>query len=202
MASTTRQDIVDAATILFAQRGLHGTTVRDLTRAAGVNLAAINYHFGDKASLYAEVLAHAYATLSPRPMPRLQDSTDAATALRAWTWWYLDRLVCSDAQIVERLMMHERSNPTGALETLAQQGMQPVFDALCSIVRGCAPTGCAEAAIARHALSEIGQCLLYRGSTGLLDQIEGVPEMDVEAVVDHIAAASLAAIEHAMDVVP
>ena len=45
-----------AAGPLFAKHGYHGTSLRQITREAKVNLAAVHYHHGDKESLYLEVL--------------------------------------------------------------------------------------------------------------------------------------------------
>ena len=55
-ADETRQRLLDAAGPLFAEQGLKATTVRVICDRAGVNLAAINYHFRDKMGLYREVL--------------------------------------------------------------------------------------------------------------------------------------------------
>ncbi|MGD9109556.1 MAG: TetR/AcrR family transcriptional regulator [Phycisphaerales bacterium] len=44
--------LLDAAEKLFSERGFGNTSVRDLTRAAGCNIAAVNYHFGGKDQLY------------------------------------------------------------------------------------------------------------------------------------------------------
>lgn len=51
----TRTQILDAAEHLFAERGFRGTSVRAITELAGVNLAAVGYHFGSKAKLLAAV---------------------------------------------------------------------------------------------------------------------------------------------------
>lgn len=51
----TRSRILDAAEALFVEHGLDGTSMRMITAAAGVNLAAVNYHFGTKDSLIHEV---------------------------------------------------------------------------------------------------------------------------------------------------
>jgi AcrR family transcriptional regulator len=53
-SSLTRESILNAAERLFAQQGHDGTSLREITRAADVNLAAVNYHFGSK-----ELLMHA-----------------------------------------------------------------------------------------------------------------------------------------------
>lgn len=55
----TRTLLLAAARPLFARQGFAGTSVREITRAAGVNLGAVTYHFGSKQALYEEVLARA-----------------------------------------------------------------------------------------------------------------------------------------------
>ena len=52
---STREKLMDAAEVLFAERGFQATSVRAITQEAGVNLAALNYHFGSKAGLITEV---------------------------------------------------------------------------------------------------------------------------------------------------
>src|SRR6266404_2237331 len=52
----TRAKLVNFAGRVFAARGYQATTVREICAAAGANVAAVNYHFGDKFGLYTEVL--------------------------------------------------------------------------------------------------------------------------------------------------
>jgi AcrR family transcriptional regulator len=47
--------LLDAAEKLFCERGFDGTSVRDLTNEAGCNVAAVNYHFGNKENLYKQM---------------------------------------------------------------------------------------------------------------------------------------------------
>lgn len=54
-AKDARDRLLDAAEKLFSERGFAGTSVRDLTTAAGCNIAAVNYHFGGKDKLYIEM---------------------------------------------------------------------------------------------------------------------------------------------------
>ena len=54
-SASTKDRILAAAETLFAQRGFDGASLRQLTAAAGVNLAAVNYHFGSKERLVEEV---------------------------------------------------------------------------------------------------------------------------------------------------
>src|SRR6267154_1886804 len=52
----TREKLLTVAGRVFAARGYQATTVREICSAAGANVAAVNYHFGDKFGLYTEVL--------------------------------------------------------------------------------------------------------------------------------------------------
>lgn len=52
---STKERILEAAETLFAQHGFAGTSLRQVTRHAAVNLAAVNYHFGSKENLINEV---------------------------------------------------------------------------------------------------------------------------------------------------
>lgn len=54
-STLTKERILAAAEVLFARRGFDGASLRQLTAAAGVNLAAVNYHFGSKEKLVEQV---------------------------------------------------------------------------------------------------------------------------------------------------
>lgn len=86
----TRARILDVAEDLFAEQGFDRVSVRDITRRARVNLAAINYHFGGKEDLIAAVFerrvvpmnkarlaALAQAEQSANKSPRLEDILEA-----------------------------------------------------------------------------------------------------------------------------
>ncbi len=56
-AKPVRQRLIDAAERLFAERGWNGVSIRTIAAAADVSLAALNYHFGLKENLLAEIFA-------------------------------------------------------------------------------------------------------------------------------------------------
>src|SRR5438445_3526019 len=77
-----RTKLLRAAVHVFAERGYEGATVREICREAGVNVALVNYHFGDKLELYVEVIrfaidAEAKMDLVNRALDRNADPCDA-----------------------------------------------------------------------------------------------------------------------------
>ncbi len=67
----TKQRILDAAERLFAEQGFDGASLRSITAAAGVNLAAVNYHFRSKDALVQAVLARKLGPINRRRMELL-----------------------------------------------------------------------------------------------------------------------------------
>ncbi len=65
MSSSTKQDILDAAEVLFAEHGFGDTSLRAITTKANVNLAAVNYHFGSKKQLIQDVLKRYLDVMMP-----------------------------------------------------------------------------------------------------------------------------------------
>jgi AcrR family transcriptional regulator len=70
----TKDRILDAAESLFMEHGFEATSLRSITAAAGVNLAAVNYHFGSKEELFQAVLTR-------RLDPMNQERLDLLSAL-------------------------------------------------------------------------------------------------------------------------
>ncbi|WP_313622665.1 TetR/AcrR family transcriptional regulator [Achromobacter sp.] len=78
-STSTRETILDTAEALFAQQGHEATSMRQITGAAGVNLASVNYHFGSKESLVHAVLKRRLEVLNRERM-RLLDELEAQSA--------------------------------------------------------------------------------------------------------------------------
>ncbi len=91
MTTETRDRILDAGIACFAARGFKGATTRTLAAAAGVNIATLAYHFGDKQGLYRAAIDRLYERLldlQPEPgllsggTPRERVAKVASFALR------------------------------------------------------------------------------------------------------------------------
>ncbi len=81
--SDTKTRILDCAEHLFAREGFHNTSLRTLTAQADVNLASVNYHFGNKETLLQAVLERRLVPLNRQRTEKIQEVLDAAKRRRA-----------------------------------------------------------------------------------------------------------------------
>jgi AcrR family transcriptional regulator len=77
-ASDTKSRLLRMAEGLFAEHGFDGVSVRQLTAAAGVNLAAVNYHFGSKEGLLAAIFEERCRPMNEERLRRLSDCAEHA----------------------------------------------------------------------------------------------------------------------------
>ena len=126
----SRERLLLAALNLFAEKGYAPTSTRDIAEAAGTNVAAIAYYFGDKAGLYravAEGPMQPICRLLPEEAaePRLDDM------LRHLYSGYVEPL--KQGQPVRqclKLHMREMLEPTGLWSSSLIESVKPVHEAL------------------------------------------------------------------------
>lgn len=73
MAVDTKERILDASERMFADAGFADTSMRDITGEAGVNLAAVNYHFGSKEALLDAILERRFRPINKKRIALLDD---------------------------------------------------------------------------------------------------------------------------------
>jgi len=74
----TKERILETALEVFAERGFEGASLRAITAEAGVNLAAVNYHFGSKEGLFGEVFGRLLGPVNEERLARLDRIEEAA----------------------------------------------------------------------------------------------------------------------------
>lgn len=157
----THDRLLDAAARLFAARGFNEVTVREICRSARANVAAVNYHYGDKQGLYHEVLAKAVETMQATTEAARQAGQGAAAdqKLRAYIRVFLQR-VAGDGRDswIHQLMLREMADPTPALDMVFEQVMRPRLGYVAEIVAEILGRPADDAAVQRAVLSIQSQC--------------------------------------------
>jgi TetR/AcrR family transcriptional regulator, regulator of cefoperazone and chloramphenicol sensitivity len=130
-AEETRHRLLQAALRLFAHQGFSKTSTRELAEAAQANIAAISYHFGDKAGLYRA------AFFSPNGQPEVVDLAFADAALpleeslhRLYTGFLAPMAQGEEMQLCMRLHFREMVEPTGLWQEEITHGIAPMHAAL------------------------------------------------------------------------
>ena len=201
-SDTTRDRIVLQAGPIFASKGFRAATVREICDKADVNLASINYYFGDKQKLYFETVVRAREMrVEQVPPPQWDPSTPPRDKLQGFVGVILDRLVAMQTEPWQvRLLMREILEPTEACSHLVKEYFRPFFDSLLEIVDDIVEEPLPEHIRTKIGLSIVGQCLYYRFAAGVTSLIIGDKEygenFDRDSLAEHITRFSLAAIEN------
>jgi len=170
-APGTRERLLAAASALFAERGFHGTKIREIAGRGGVNVAAGNYHYGSKKALYLAVLRTQFADIrarlarrgasrSPGELARL-GRAELEALLRTRVQTMLDRLVGPPPGPHGTLMQREMCDPSEALPVIVEEFVRPMMHDMAAIVSHLAP-GLGGPAVEQCVHSIIGQVLFYR----------------------------------------
>jgi AcrR family transcriptional regulator len=196
----TRERVLRSAAQLFADRGFKKVTVRDICRAARANVAAVNYHFGDKSGLYREVLQRAIDVVrSTNDAARVAgEGRDAAERLRRYIHVSLCRAV-ADSQVswISRLIQREIADPTPAFDTLIDQGIRPRIEDLSAMVAELLDCPAADDRVARCVVSIHSQWLLF-ATHPMASRLRSKFHLRSESpdrIADHIATFSVAGIQ-------
>ena len=196
MAKDTREKLLNAALDVFAEQGYRAATIQEIVDRAGTNIAAINYHFRDKANFYAEVVVYGLEQTRDQQPDFSTVSNDPREQLRAFVYWFLHLSLGFDREsLMDQIHMQEMLQPSPVLDKVVEKLIRPTHMKLRSIVTALLPANATEDMIRRHCFSIIGQCNLYRLGkpiiTRLYPDIE-LNEQKVETLAQHIARVSLA----------
>jgi AcrR family transcriptional regulator len=194
----TRERLIEAAERLFAQQGFKRVTVREICRAARANVAAVNYHFGDKLGLYRTVLQ--------RAITAMRETNEAARAagqgqppeeeLRRYIGVFLHRVLKPGSGAIHQLITREMNDPTPALDDLVEQGVRPRVEYLSGVIArmlGCDPR---DERVLRCVASVQAQAVSYFPNpiAKRLGFVLDPTAAQIGAAADHIATFSIAGV--------
>jgi AcrR family transcriptional regulator len=193
----TRDKLLDVAGRIFANRGFRSATIREICVAAGANVAAVNYHFGDKLGLYTEAVQ---MSLRAAELEAMQNALDQPappeTVLRAVIRVRLHSVCRRDRpDWYFRILTHELAEPTPALRQLINKVGRPIFQRMLELIGGMIGLPADDDKTRMCAVSVMGQILVYIFARPLLagvwPELKMTPEQ-IDRIADHIADFSLA----------
>ncbi len=191
-----------AAESVFARKGFDGATVRDICDRAGMNIAAINYHFGDKERLYIETVRHAHSCSVADAGPALDHSgLPPAERLRAFIAGMLRNMDAPVRPESMQLLMRELSQPSPATISVVEDFIRPMAMGLFAILAELLPE-MPDRQRLMVGFSVVGQCLYYRQNRTVSTLLFGAAAVDaltLDAVTEHITRFTFAALGLAGD---
>jgi TetR/AcrR family transcriptional regulator, regulator of cefoperazone and chloramphenicol sensitivity len=202
LSSATESRLLEAAGEIFAEVGYRAATVRQICEKAGANIAAVNYHFGDKEGLYMAVLrsvpdAHAEKFPANRGLP---PGASPEQRLASYIESLLNRVFDEGRPGWHtKIMAREMIEPTRALDTLVADVALPVHQELAGIVRELLGSRATDDAVRLCTLSILSQCVYYHHARSVLNRLYPKQEygsQDIAQLADHISRFSQGALEH------
>jgi len=194
-SADTRQRLIDAAAMLFADRGFENVTVREICKASNANVAAVNYHFGDKAGLYRAVVMFAIKIMQETNelSQRAGDGQSPEDQIRGFVRVFVGRLTGDNPNAwIHRLMAREMEHPTEALNLVMTQVVLPRLEYLSGVAGAIMGLPSDDPRVRRCIGSLQSQVLMAaRKIPAPLEKSFGPAFHDVEAAVNHIADFSL-----------
>lgn len=194
-SADTRQRLIDASAPLFADRGFQNVTVREICTASAANVAAVNYHFGDKAGLYRAVVTFAIETMleTNELSQRAGDGLSPEEQLRGFVRVFVSRLTGEGPNAwIHRLMAREMERPTDVLDQVMQQVFKPRIEYLCGVIGAIMRLPPSDPRVMRCVTSLQVQCLVAaRPMPRPIAKSLGAVPQDLPAMIDHIVDFSL-----------
>lgn len=198
----TREKLLNAAGEVFAREGFDSATVRSICQQAGANLAAINYHFGDKQRLYIEAVKTAHCRHEGPPDLTWTDGTGPEEKLADFIRHMMQMMLADDRPSWHlELIMREMARPTEACVELVRSFIGPMFELLLTILGELLPPDTSLFDRHLYGFSIVGQCLLYRYHRPVGRLLVGEEEyatcFDSDRIAEHITRFSLAGVKAA-----
>jgi AcrR family transcriptional regulator len=196
-ADATRGKLLDAAAEVFAEIGYRRATVREICARAGVNGALVNYHFGNKLELYAQMLQRMVSVAQIEAVrTALSQNTPPEIMLREAIKARLRGVAAGDRSAwLFRILAHEIAEPTPAMTGIMNDVMRPLYSQLFEMVGTLIGLPAADEQTRLCAYSIMGQVVIYVLAGPFLARLwpdmKMTPEQ-MDKIADHIADFSLA----------
>ncbi len=198
----TRQRLLDAAGMVFADKGFWETTNADICEKAKVNTAGVNYHFGSKEELYVEAWKYSFDKSLKKHPPDggVSPEAPAQERLKGRILSFMQRII--DPETYEFYITHkEMACPTGLLQGILHSSIESLLGGFKSIVVELMGKDAREQDVNFCYMNVVNMCFgivrqLHHGRIMRNKQNirKSFSEKDIEAYANHIVCFSLAGI--------
>lgn len=188
-SDASRERILLAAGPVFAEKGFAAATIREICAAASVNVAGVNYYFGDKSRLYLETVRRArQLRAEERPLPQRPAGTVVEVRLYDFVHTTLQRMLGSEhGTWPSRLMLREVLQPSQACREMVEDYFRPHFEYLLELLDELLPEQVPAYRRRQIGLGVIGQCLHYRVAHDVIRMMTPEEELEDHYEVDQLA---------------
>lgn len=199
MADDIKDRLIEIAGAAFGERGYEAVGIREICQGAGANVAAVNYHFGDKRGLYVACLRHAQSCrVDDLAVPQWPADFAAADKLRAFIRGMLEsKLDASRPQWHLDMMLREMSRPTDACREIVEDYIRPMAESLGGVLQELHPGAVWDRRAWLIGFSIIAQVLFYQINQPVIRLLMGETEfasLTLDDLTNHITQFTLAAL--------
>lgn len=196
----SKERILYEAEALFAERGFYAVTVREITQAARCNLAAVNYHFGNKQNLYMEVFRCLWKPRAMRVLARFERVLEAQkeVTLQGIVQAVAEAFIKGPLSDEERLrhaqlLIREMARPTEAFEMVIGEVIGPFQQKLVELIRPFMAREMGRVALLLHIQSIISMVTHFNFARNSVMRITGMKYDDrfTDELVKHVVQFSL-----------
>jgi AcrR family transcriptional regulator len=203
----TRDKILKAAGAVFAERGYHDATVEEICKRAEANIAAVNYHFGSKDALYAQVWRHAFDEAMTAYPPEGGLGPDALPEhrLRGSIHSILGKTI-DPGRLghAGQILLRELVSPTEAIEQVKHDALEPMHGRMENLMRELLGPKATREQMRLCGMSVLHQCMamgirMFKGRIPPEHRFDLPTAGLIEMLTDHITRFSLAGIKAVRD---
>ncbi|RMG59448.1 MAG: TetR/AcrR family transcriptional regulator [Deltaproteobacteria bacterium] len=190
-----REKIIDAAERLFAEKGFRAVIVRAITKAAGVNVASVNYHFGSKENLYLQVIREKIVPRAVKVREHFENllkqggNSTLESIIRSLCLSFLKGPISGRVRLThQQFMAREIAHPTRGFRIIADEVVRPLLTLLVENLKPHLPDGIGDTEVTFFAMSVFAQVHHFSFTRHLTSQVVGQEFDDefIDFVVEHI----------------
>jgi AcrR family transcriptional regulator len=188
---------------LFAQKGFAAVSVREITAAADTNLAAVNYHFGNKMNLYLSVFRERWVPranslrnffadhLAEKKHSEISDIIPISDIIRGLATAFLEGAMTDDERRSHiNLMQRELTHPTEAIDIVVSEVIRPINHDLCRLIQPYLPESINPERLSLSILSIISMILYFGFAQPVISRVmrQEFDPLFKTRVIDHIVS--------------